>query len=66
MRDNKIVRNLIGSVTIKSVGDESGKPSHELVTYGFRTYSLDGMFLNWQEINSSLVFATKEELLASL
>lgn len=57
LRENKVVSMPVGSVHIKAVANEEGKPSHITVTYSFRIYGV---------YKDSECFATKEELLASL
>ena len=67
LRDNKVVSEPVGYVTIKSVVDDLGNPQSLQVSYGFRTYfGNTGNFNKWEELTESLCFATKEELLASL
>ena len=66
IRENKVVSMPVGSVTIKSVADENGNPSHETVTYGFRIYDTSKRFKEWEEHDQAECFGTKEELLASL
>lgn len=66
LRENKVVSMPVGSVHIKAVANEEGKPSHITVTYSFRIYGVRNDFKEWEEYKDSECFATKEELLASL
>lgn len=65
MRGNKAVTMPIGSVHVKSV--EDGGKTWDTVEYNFRIYdATDRNFKDWEAYPESQVFATKEELLASL
>lgn len=67
MRENKAVALPIGSVIVQSTVDE--KDIHTLVQYGFAIYEdspLHRKFKEWLYLYEKYVFATKEELLASL
>jgi len=69
MHYNKATRMRVGLVTLTSTTDEDGEPYHYHVQYGFRLPKLPnsmGPSPTWEYRPESEVFATKEELLASL
>lgn len=66
MQNNKVVSKPVGTVTIRSVVDEKGNPSHETIDYSFRAYKATSDFEPWDTLSEKVCFASKEELLASL
>lgn len=66
MLDNKAASMTVESIEIKKTKDVEFDKIHEWTGYGFRKYSGNGDFQKWIDLNESEVFATKEELLASL
>ena len=69
MEDNKVVSKPIDSINFQAINkgnvNEPVSLTQRLV-YGFRVVTSKGAFLRWDEKDESLIFPTKEALLATL
>ncbi len=66
MQDNKAVSMTVESIEIHEVLDNQSGRCNQSIQYGFRKYTESGRFDKWIELYEYQIFATKEELLASL
>lgn len=64
--NNKVVSDIVGSVTVRDVWNAEQKTRRIDIFCGFRSYNFKEMFESWTEVDEKLCFPTKEELLASL
>lgn len=66
LHESKATQMRVGFVEIVSSAEREGIPEYERVSYAFRVSNPDNFLKRWLYKRQSEVFATKEELLASL